>query len=85
MPRGTRGIYADGVRKRRQYDVIHVGMARTLIRAMPSGSSAEQAAHFSIFEVFDNLRGKEIAELAGLLRHIYPPGSARQRFRLAPS
>jgi hypothetical protein len=27
--------------------------------------------HFSVFEVFDNVRGEEIEELEGLLRHIY--------------
>jgi hypothetical protein len=35
--------------------------------------------HFSIFEVFDNVRGEEIQELEGLLRHIYRRDSRANR------
>ena len=31
--------------------------------------------HFSLFEVWDNIRGEEIRELEGLFRHIYKFGS----------
>lgn len=35
--------------------------------------------HFSFFEVFDNVRGEEIEELEGLLRHIYRRDSRANR------
>jgi hypothetical protein len=78
IPPGTRGIYAllRWRPRRRQYDVVYVGMARTSARGrirahLRSRSKGELWTHFSIFEVFDNVRGEEIQELEGLLRHIY--------------
>jgi len=35
--------------------------------------------HFSVFEVHDNVRGEEIEELEGLLRHIYRRDSGANR------
>ena len=78
VPPRTRGIYAL-LRWRpriKRFDVVYVGMARTGVRARlrshaQSKSKRDLWTHFSVFEVFDNVRGEEIQELEGLLRHIY--------------
>jgi len=79
VPRDLRGIYVL-YRKWRskgevQYDVVYVGMAAKggirprlkLHRRKKKG----HWTHFSIFEVWDNIRDEEIRELEGLFRHIY--------------
>lgn len=78
VPPGVRGIYALLRWRPRlgKYDVVYVGMARTSVRGrlrahLRSRTKADLWTHFSIFEVFDNVRGEEIEELEGLLRHIY--------------
>jgi hypothetical protein len=89
IPRGVRGIYAL-LRWRprlRRYDVVYVGMARTGVRArlrsnVNSQRKREVWTHFSVFEVFDNVRGEEIEELEGLLRHIYRRDSRANRLNV---
>lgn len=61
-----------------KFDVVYVGMAKA---GRQSGIRGRLAAHrrrkldlwthFSFFEVWDNIRDEEIAELEGLFRHIY--------------
>lgn len=88
IPPGVRGIYAL-LRKRRngRFDVVYVGMARQgvkgrLVRHARSASKAALWTHFSVFEVFDNVRGEEIQELEGLLRHIYRADSRANRLNV---
>lgn len=78
VPHGLRGVYAllnhrPGTSK---YDVAYVGMARSGIRGRlrvhaRSKRKRKLWTHFSIFAVWDNIRNDEIAELEGILRHIY--------------
>lgn len=84
IPPGIRGIYAL-LRWRprlRQYDVVYVGMARRGVKARLRSHARTKRdlwTHFSVFEVFDNVRGEEIEELEGLLRHIYRRDSRSNR------
>jgi hypothetical protein len=73
VPRGIRGIYAL-LRQRpraRRFDVVYIGMARKGVRARLKSHKSDLWTHFSVYEVFDNVKGEEIEELEGLLRHIY--------------
>ena len=78
VPRGLRGIYVLYRHRRRKgaYDVVYVGMAggaagiRGRLRRHLKIKSGLWT-HFSIFEVWDNVREEEIAELEGLFRQIY--------------
>ena len=81
-----RGIYvlyrhvpATGRRPQR-YEVVYVGMAtRGGIRGRLRShrrSKRELWTHCSVFEVWDNIRDEEIAELEGLFRHLYRHDSA---------
>src|SRR5215472_11845968 len=80
LPSGLRGIYVlyqenpASKRKRKQYSVVYVGMARSSIRGRLRDHSRTKRkgwTHFSVFEVWDNIRDEEVAELEGLFRHIY--------------
>ncbi len=44
-----------------------------------SESKRDLWTHFSVFEVWENVRGEEIEELEGLLRHIYRRDSRANR------
>jgi hypothetical protein len=63
-----------------KYDVVYVGMAKAgryggmrgrLSSHSKSLKKARHWTHFSVFEVWDNIREEEVAELEGLFRHIY--------------
>jgi hypothetical protein len=89
IPRGVRGIYALLKLRRRtgRYDVVYVGMARNSVRGRLRAHLRNEAkrdlwTHFSVFEVFDNVRGEEIEELEGLLRHIYRMDSRANRLNV---
>lgn len=89
VPRGTRGIYVllRWRRRLRRYDVVYVGMARQgvagRLRAHArSAAKRDLWTHFSVFEVLDNVRGEEIEELEGLLRHIYRRDSRANRLNV---
>ena len=87
LPRRRRGIYvlynkprssSHSGKKRERYDVVYVGMAKAGkaggIRGRLSShkeSKGDEWTHFSAFEVWDNVREDEIAELEGLFRHFY--------------
>jgi hypothetical protein len=85
VPKMTRGIYvlyrSCHQRGRLKYDVQYVGMAKTGIRGrllahVKSKRKRDLWTHFSAFEVWDNIRDEQIAELEGLFRHIYRKDSA---------
>lgn len=79
VPRGLRGIYVlyrQRMRGGRVFrDVVYVGMAsRGSIRARLKSHRVKKAGawtHFSVFEVWPNVRDEEVAELEGLFRHLY--------------
>ena len=80
IPRGLRGIY---VLYKHQppgnaYDVVYVGMARAGRSGGIRGRVRQHRrsktylwTHFSVFEVWDNIREDEVTELEGLFRQIY--------------
>jgi len=79
---GLRGIYvlyreepAAGRRKTPRYQVVYVGMARKGgIRGrlkLHRRKKRKLWTHFSVYEVWDNIRDDEVAELEGLFRHLY--------------
>jgi len=64
------------------FDVVYVGMARTgmLARLISHTKTKKQDwTHFSVFEVWDNVRDEEIVELEGLFRHLYRRDSKANR------
>jgi hypothetical protein len=79
VPRGLRSIYVlyRYRRKTGAYNVVYVGMARghkTGIRSRLKSHRLKKKAlwtHFSVFEVWDNIREHEVIELEGLFRQIY--------------
>lgn len=84
LPRQLRGIYVlyrrQGSRSLEKFRVVYVGMTAAgrrggirgrLLRHKKSNRKGELWTHFSAFEVWDNIRDDEVAELEGLLRHIY--------------
>lgn len=85
IPSGLRGIYVLYKRRRgaNAYDVVYVGMARAGVGGGMRNRIRRHAkrkkglwTHFSIFEVWDNIRDEEIIELEGLFRHIYKRDAA---------
>lgn len=85
LPRELRGIYvlyqekkaAKGGKER--FDVKYVGMARAGLRGglrhrllshVRSKRKGGEWTHFSVFEVWQNIRDEEVIELEGLLRFI---------------
>jgi hypothetical protein len=66
--------------------VVYIGLAdvsvRRRLRAHKRRKGSEWT-HFSVFEVWDNIRQDEIAELEGLLRHIYRFDFHANRLNLA--
>ena len=56
------------------YDVVYVGMTKSSIRGRLLAHIKHKGSlwtHFSYYEVWDNIQESEIAELEGLIRHIY--------------
>lgn len=93
IPRGIRGIYVllEEIPKRRtrenMYDVAYIGMSNSSVRARlkihaKSGGKKKRWTHFSIYQVFDNIRKEEIGELEGILRAIYRKDSRANRLNL---
>jgi len=79
IPWNTRGIYVLLNKSGKDvYDVVYIGMARGPTSGMRGrlssharGTKKGEWTHFSIFEVWDNIREEEVEELEGLLRHVY--------------
>ena len=62
--------------KLKKYDVVYIGMAtnsmlRRLRAHARSAVKSEKCTHFSIFEVWENIKEDELRELEGIFRHIY--------------
>jgi hypothetical protein len=86
LPPGLRGIYvlylyvSPRSGRRSRYEVVYVGMAttggiRSRLRSHRR-SKRDLWTHCSVFEVWDNIRDEEVAELEGLFRHLYRHDSA---------
>ena len=79
VPIKTRGIYALYQEKNggRVFDLVYIGMARgkeTGIRGRLRKHSKRKKdlwSHFSVYEVWDNVREEEVEELEGLFRHLF--------------
>jgi hypothetical protein len=75
--RGRRGIYALFRKRGASYNVVYVGLARkggirARLRAHRRDAKKGRLwSHFSVFEVSLLTTDAQIAELEGLLRHIY--------------
>jgi hypothetical protein len=100
VPSGTRGMYVLYRRHRTrsrtaeskvQFDVVYIGLAsgeRVGIRGRLNRhrrSKGEHWTHFSIFEVWDNIRNDEVRELEGLFRHIYRFDTHANKLNVAKS
>ena len=95
VPPATRGIYvlyrrrrwpAGGSRTGHRFDVVYIGLADVGVRRRLQAHVRHKGSewtHFSVFEVWDNIRQDEIAELEGLLRHIYRFDFHANRLNLA--
>ena len=81
IPGSLRGIYVLYRRKGKKsdsshhYDLVYIGMTTSSIkrrlRAHRKSWKRKYWTHFSVFEVWDNVRDEEIMELEGLFRHLY--------------
>jgi membrane-associated HD superfamily phosphohydrolase len=80
IPHYRRGIYALLRRrpKLNAFDVVYIGIAAGTKTASIRGRLRTHEhrkgslwTHFSIYEVWDNIREEEIRELEGIFRHIY--------------
>ena len=79
IPPYTRGIYVLFKYRPRlnKYDVVYIGMAaaeKAGIRGRLRVHRRKKRhlwTHCSVFEVWENIREDEVAELEGLFRHIY--------------
>ena len=77
LPRYARGIYVlfkQNPKMKKKFDVVYVGMAtRRMLDRLKSHKRHKRNlwTHFSVFDVWDNIRDDEISELEGILRHIY--------------
>lgn len=95
VPPGTRGIYVLYRRRRsprgsgqsgRRFDVVYIGLADVSVRRRLRNHVSHKGSewtHFSVYEVWDNIRHDEIAELEGVLRHIYRFDFHANRLNLA--
>lgn len=90
VPWNTRGIYILYMKRGNQFDVVYVGMAGgkneairfRLRRHAQSKRKKNKWTHFSVFEVWPNIRSDEIEELEGLLRHIYRKDSIANKLNI---
>ena len=77
IPRRLRGIYVLYKKRGRNFNVVYVGMsaagATGIKRRLRSHRKLKRKlwTHFSVFEVWDNIRDEEVKELEGLFRQIY--------------
>lgn len=95
LPRQLRGIYVlyrrQGNRGVERFRVLYVGMTAAgrrggirgrLLRHAKSERKGDLWTHFSAYEVWDNVRDEEVAELEGLLRHIYRKDPAANKLNI---
>jgi membrane-associated HD superfamily phosphohydrolase len=89
IPPYRRGIYAllrHRPKKADMFDVVYIGIAAGTKTASIRGRlrtherrKGDLWTHFSIYEVWDNIREEEIRELEGIFRHIYRLDSRANR------
>jgi hypothetical protein len=83
VPNGTRGIYAlyQKLPNQDNYELVYIGMARGLKLGIRKRLRSHKRtkpdlwSHFSVFEVWDNIREEEVEELEGLFRHLFKKDS----------
>jgi hypothetical protein len=97
VPAGTRGVYVlyRRRRSRRQtdggglnFEVVYIGLSASGIRRRLRNHVRQKSrewTHFSVYEVWENIRQDEIAELEGLFRHIYRFDSHANKLNVAKS
>ena len=94
VPHRTRGVYVLFKYRPRlnKYDVVYIGMAGGEKKAGICGRLGKHKrekrdlwTHFSIFEVWDNIREDEVKELEGIFRHIYRRDNRANRLNLQKS
>jgi hypothetical protein len=94
LPGYLRGIYVLYRLQRRngreRYSVVYVGMSAAGRRRgirwrlhKHQRAKGELWTHFSVYEVWDNIRDDEIRELEGLFRHIYRKDPEANRLNVA--
>jgi hypothetical protein len=94
VPGALRGIYVlyrqIGPAKHKRFSVVYVGMSasgrtRGIRRRLAAHrrSKGELWTHFSVFQVWDNIRDEEIQELEGLFRHLYRRDPQANRLNVA--
>ncbi len=78
VPRKRRGLYVLYQRRfangKERFDVVYVGMTTSGVHGRLEDhlkSKPDLWSHFSVYQVWDNVRDDEIGELEGLFRHIY--------------
>src|ERR1700683_3152715 len=89
VPRGRRGIYVLYHQRRQKgkilFDVVYVGLATLSMRRRLDSHLKRKPdlwTHFSVYEVWDNIRDEEIVELEGLFRHIYRKDTNANRLNI---
>jgi len=98
IPKRTRGIYVLYNKKPSKikpkgnaFDVVYIGMAGGEKKAGVGGRLRSHDknkvgwTHFSVFEVWDNIREDEVRELEGILRHIFRKDSHANKFGIQRS
>ncbi len=84
LPNGLRGIYIlyKNAKRTDSYNVVYVGMSSagkkgSIKRRLRTHRRKKEGlwSHFSIFEIWDNIREEELRELEGLFREIYKKDS----------
>ena len=73
--RGLYALYRRRIRGGKEYfNVVYVGMATGGMQGRLKSHRRKKDGlwtHFSVLEVWDNIRDEEIVELEGLFRHLY--------------
>lgn len=91
LPWGIRGIYVLYKKRKilNKFDVVYVGMTTAGETGGVRGRLRKHRlykeglwTHFSVYEVWDNIRDDEIKELEGLFRHIYKHDSKANRLNM---
>lgn len=92
LPRYIRGIYvlfkSRKIGRKNYFDVVYIGMASRKVKGRLRKhvkNKGKHWTHFSVFEVWKNIRDEEIRELEGILRHIYWKDSNANKLNLAKS
>jgi hypothetical protein len=93
IPPNTRGIYVlfKKLPRLNKFDVVYIGMAggeKAGIRGRLRSHRRRKGdlwTHFSVFEVWDNIREEEVRELEGILRHIYRKDSHANKLGIQKS